>query len=336
MTICAALLLATGAQAQQPRYKQHAGRYGGNSGICLFEDGKFLLYGYATAVFGQYLFEKDYLLFYPDKPAVFTVYAHKNPALHDSTRINFVNFQDGRTWVQFNNTKAQRAFNEDANCFDAPFVYQHPGNLKTFTLLAAAPESEQLVSWEYANAKGCNDFIFLYNKPKREYEHFSAHLEQGTLKTDNGQAYTKVTQDESEDGQWKEILEWKRQYFASAAQEADKVLANKHYNTFAPDLKQYTFDNKTALYIANNAEDNEAYFRGNQYKDDRYIRLYEKILPQRESKVSHLSSAPGSIFFTVCGEGSEKSYHYNGFIKYEEDKPDGPLPTTTVPVKVTE
>ncbi|MBV7531107.1 hypothetical protein [Chitinophaga sp. sic0106] len=328
MTICAALVLATTAQAQNPRYKQHAGRYGGNSGICLFEDGKFMLYGYATAVFGQYVFEKDYLLFYPDKPPAFMVYAHKNPTLHDSSRINFVNFQDGKTWVQFNKTPAQRVFNDDANCFDAPFVYQHPTTPQEFTLVAASDEDEkQLISWQYNNSMGYNDFVFIYNKPKREYEHFSARLEKDALKTDNGQGYTKVPA--NDDNDWKEILEWKNQYLAPAATEKDIVLANKHYNTFNPDLKLYHYDSKTALYTSKNAADNEDYFRDNQYRDDRYLRMYENLTPHQQSKATSIQSAAGSIFFTACG--NEKSYHYNGFIKYKEDKPEGPLPITTVP-----
>ena len=65
----------------QERYKEISGRYGSNDGICLFEDGTFMLYGYATAVFGHYGFEKDYLLFYTDKQDLFEIYAHQDPSL---------------------------------------------------------------------------------------------------------------------------------------------------------------------------------------------------------------------------------------------------------------
>ncbi|MEN5234041.1 hypothetical protein [Sphingobacterium faecium] len=39
------------------RLKEVSGRYGSNEGICLFDDDRFLLYGYATAVFGFYKFK---------------------------------------------------------------------------------------------------------------------------------------------------------------------------------------------------------------------------------------------------------------------------------------
>jgi len=328
MNICAALLLATAAHGQDPRYQQHAGRYGGNAGICLFEDGKFMLYGYATAVFGQYLFEKDYLLFYPDQPPLFTVYAHKNPAAPGSTRINFVNFQQENTAVQLDQAAAIRVFNEDANCFDGPFVHQQPGLVRTFSLIA-----ESAVAWQYQNEKGYNDFVFIYNQRKREYENFSARLEVSNngkvLKTDMG-SFELARPDEDGQRQWKEAQQWKDQYFAPAAQQPEVVYANKHYNSFAPDLSKYKYDTASAQYISLDANENEAYFRQNQYNDNRYLRLYEKWEPRLQSKLDALPVAAGSIFFTVCGEGSEKSYHYNGFVKYEAaDK--NPLPTTTVP-----
>lgn len=322
ITMLAALLLATASMAQNPRYQQYTGRYGGNSGICLFADGKFMLYGYATTVFGKYLFEKDYLLFYPDQPSLFTVYAHRNPTLRDSTRINFVHFQDGQTWVQFDKAAALRVFNEDANCFDAPFVYQHPQPIQTFSLMTAVEDRQgsKTTVWQYNNKDGCNDFVFIYNKPKQVYENFSAHMEGNAIKLSNtSEAFTKAPLDEEERKQWQEILQWKEQYFATQAEEQDIVFANKHYNSFLPDLKNYNYEQASALYIAKNAADNEAYFRGNQYKDDRYLRKYTKLLPLQQNGSYTGPYNTGSIFFTRCGDATGKSYKYNGFVKYEEE-----------------
>ncbi|MCH5686926.1 hypothetical protein LWM68_23230 [Niabella sp. W65] len=176
-------MIASAAVAQNnaSRYRQYAGRYGGNSGICLFEDGGFMLYGYATAVFGKYIFEKDYLSFFPDQPELFEVYAHYNKALGDSTRINFAGFQEGRTFIQFNKQKPQRVFNEDANCFDAPFVYQGVQPLTSFTLSFIKEsvwrdQGKGNPSWQYEVKSNYNDFIWIFNEPKREYENFSARL----------------------------------------------------------------------------------------------------------------------------------------------------------------
>ena len=37
-----------------------------------------------------------------------------------------------------------------------------------------------------------------------------------------------------------------------------------------------------------------------------------------------------SLFFTTCGEGSEKSYKYNGFIEYEDKSEPKELLQTTI------
>ncbi len=90
------------------RYKAVCGRYGSMDGICLFDDGRFMLYGYATAVFGHYTFEKDYVLFVPDKPERFGIYAWKNKSIGDSTRLYFWGFEEGNTFVQFDKQAVKR------------------------------------------------------------------------------------------------------------------------------------------------------------------------------------------------------------------------------------
>lgn len=334
-------------QTNDMRYKKYAGRYGNTSGIGLFEDGTFLLYGYATAVFGLYHFEKDYLLFYPDQQELFQVFANNNPGLGDSTRINFIGFDRGNTYAQFDKGSILKVFNDDANCFDAPFVSQKAGQTKNFILSSLPRESEKpsmatKSAWHYHNESGYNDFIFVHNAPKREYENFSAMLcptESGeVLKLsnyggDNGYRMHKPT--EEKDKNWEEILEWKRQYDNSKKETQDLIYANKHYNTFPiPDSSQYHYDSKLNQYTNTSDQDNDAYYRENQYNDSRYLRKYIKLQPETKDnfKLSGSNLANKSIFFTVCGEGSEHSYHYNGF---EKTKDEDQEPAKTIePVKI--
>lgn len=331
------------------RYKKYAGHYGSNSGVCLFEDGTFLLYGFATGVFGTYKFEKDYLLFYPDKQELFQVFAHRNPNLNSETRINFVGFErSNKTFVQFDNDSLHKVFNDDANCFDAPFVFNKLGKIETITLSVIPQESSQeddepATSWHYLNEAQYNDFILLYNKPKREYQDFSATIspaENGdVLKLSNfggDKGYQKQKPDEDENSQWKEILDWKKQYDDSKVANQNMVYANKHYNTFPePDASKYKFNAASNEYSDTTDKDNDAYYKQNEYIDSRFLRKYIKLQAETKDKFKYTNSniANKSIFFTVCGEGSEKSYHYNGFEKEEKNKPS--LLETTAPVKVS-
>ncbi|MCX2454191.1 preprotein translocase subunit SecD [Pedobacter sp. PLR] len=348
ITLLVSLLLLNSASAQHQtkdvRYKKYAGHYGNTSGISLFEDGTYLLYGYATGVFGTYKFEKDYLLFYPDQQELFEVFAHQNPALRDSTRINFLGFErGGKTFAKFDQDSLRKVFNDDVNCLNAPFVYQKAGQTKNIILSrlpeeAAKPNVAIESSRHYHNASGYNDFILVHNAPKREYEDFSAMIIPAktgdVIKLSNyggDEGYPK--QNKEEQARWKEILEWKSQYDQSKGVKKNEVYANKHYNTFPePDSSKYHYDSRSNQYTDSSDQENSAYYKQNQYNDPRYLRKYIKLQPETKLKFSESNLANKSIFFSVCGEGSEHSYHYKGFEKYEEENPQ--MPQNIEPVKI--
>ncbi|TWF32556.1 hypothetical protein FHW36_11583 [Chitinophaga polysaccharea] len=336
MTVCAQ------NNSKDTRYKRYTGKYGGNSGICLFEDGQFLMYGYATMVFGTYRFEKDYLLFTPDKPDIFEVYAHRHPNYGDSVRINFVGFQQGKTFLQFDNDIAHPVFNENANCFDPPYVYEAARGPRAFTLAAILPEArwnreDAGISWTYQVNKDFNDFILVHNEPKRQYENFSGMVRKNedgeTLQLSNYGGKEGYQKNEPADNdEWQRVLTMKQEYEASKQGNADTGYANRHYHAFPEvDLANYTFDPASNQYISKQAADNEQYFRSNQYNDDRYLRKYVKIQPvtKRDNEFDAGKAATGSIFYTACG--SEKSYHYNGYVKYDDVAADVAPIVTTAP-----
>lgn len=353
LALAAALFFSMTLSAQKnspdARYRQYAGRYGSNSGVCLFEDGKFLMYGYATAVFGNYTFEKDYLLFYPDRQELFQVYAHRNKGIGDSVRIQFAGFERGTTYVQFDKDSIRQVFNDDANCFDAPYVHQATGAPAIITLSNKLGETgwyrgQPNNSWRFPIAKGFNDLILVYNEPRREYEDFSAMLvttKEGTILRlsnyggDGG--YGKQTPDNEEQKQWQEVLTRKEQYDEVKAAGTDTVYANKHYRMFpAPDELNYTFDAATNQYISKHAAENEDYFRQEQYKDDRYLKKYIRLQPDNKDSIRFAAGevAAGSIFFTTCGEGAERSYHYDGYQVYPDLEEQTGAPVTTEPAPV--
>ncbi|MCZ4244263.1 preprotein translocase subunit SecD [Pedobacter punctiformis] len=338
IALCAVSFFITYGFAQQNnkdlRYKQLSGRYGSTTeGIYLFDDGKFLLYGYATAIFGNYGFEKDYLLFSPDKPKLFEVYAYQNKSMANGTRVNFSGFdRGGKTFVQFEGESIKRVFNKDANCFDGPFVYEakkKPKNMVLSILEEAQWSGEKInYSWLYNNDKGYNDFILIYNKPTHYYENFkgmiSALKDKTVLKLAGylGNKDFLKQQSNEDQQQWLEVLEWKKQYYISKDRVEDVLFVNKHYNSFTPpDSLNYVYNEASNEYISKHAAENEEYYRQNQYNADHYLRKYVKLEPvtKGNARFSENDVSTSSIFYTVCGEGSEKSYHYNGYQKYPEE-----------------
>lgn len=319
--ICIIVMNTASAQQQSKdlRYKKYAGRYGNTSGISLFEDGTFLLYGYATGVFGRYHFEKDYLLFYPDQQELFEVFAHQNPALGDSTRMNFIGFESGsKTFAQFNQDSLQQVFNDDANCFNGPFIHQKVGKTNNLILSSlpaanAKPSAAANTSWHYGNKSGYNDFILIHNPPKREYENFSAMLssEAGAelIKLSNyggDKGYRKQKPDQEEQAQWKEFLEWKSQYDQSKGIQKNQLYANKQGKIFHEIVNsKYHYEAKTNQYRAIQDQTNDADDPQNQYNDPRYLRKYGKLQPETKNKFEGIKAAQKSIFFSVCEKDTE-------------------------------
>lgn len=340
---CQILLLAVSGFAQKmsknPRYQELSGCYGKSTeGICLFDDGKFLLYGYATAIFGTYVFEKDYLLFYPDKSELFEVYAHQNKSIGTQSRIDFKGFdRAAETFVQFEADSIKSVFNKGANCFDAPFVLTRRNKVSSITL------SNKNTSWTYQIDKSFNDLALIYNEPGRYAEHFS-----GMISTDENEKLLKLSaifgekgfkkqRTDKSEGQWRDIMQLKSEYDLSKKNTGDFVFANKHYHPFpAPAAGNYQYDKASNQYISKKVKENEAYYRQNQYNDPRYLRKYVKLSPKTKGKFSGLkdSISSSSIFYTVCGTGVEKSYHYEGYQKYREDSRPVPIPTTMPPVPI--
>ena len=349
MLTCLFLMATASAQQQDlndPRYKKYAGRYGSSSGISLFEDGTYLLYGYATAVFGTYRFENDQLLFSADREELFEVFAHYNPSLAKHIRINFVGFErGGRTFAKLGNDSIKPVFNEDANCFSSPFVYLNPGKMQHFALVVTPPEFSRSNApsntfWTYINQTGYNDFIFVHHAAKRENQDFAAMVsttEKGeVIKLSNyggEQGYLKQ-KDDKDNQNWKEILELKKHYDQDKRVKNNIIYANQHYNTFnAPEAASYRYDKKQNLYISRQAKENKIYYMQNQYNDPSYLRQYQRLAPQSKDKFNHDTIKLGkSLFFTVCGEGSELSYHYSGFTEYKISQQQGPV--ILQPVKI--
>lgn len=318
------------------RYKEVAGRYGGNDGICLFEDGSYMLYGYATAIFGTYTFEKDHINFDPDKQELFMIFGSQNPTIGNSARMFFSGFERDGTAVQFDQEKPQAVFNDDANCFASPYVYETKKKPSQITLSDFIDgiwhQSKFDIPKEY------NDLAIVHNEPSRYEENFMGMVKsEGKSKVLNISMYDRnfrKNEKEENDNNWREILEMKSEYYQAKASNKNGIFFNKHYHNFpTPEISTYSLDKKTNQFISKNAKDNEAYFRNDQYNDNRYLRKYLKVEGQTNinRNLNKDNISPESLFFTTCGEGSEKSYKYKGIIEYEDkSEPEKLQQTTTV------
>lgn len=328
------ILMVTNSKAQQVTHyfpsgkdkaKTISGQYGGNSGICLFEDGKFLLYGYATSVFGSYVFEKDYLLFYPDEAPLFQLYGRHNANFKDSTRFNLAGFESGKTYVQFDNDSTHRVFNDKANCFSPPFVHQESKPVQSLKFIVQNQYMEDDSTYQvfqYTNEGKFNDFIAAYNKPQRARQNFSAflYLAEGNklairLSNYGGErGFLRENQDGSNQEHWHEILTMKKDYDRANYIDPLAIFSNAYYTLFYPDLEQYVLDTVNNRYVSKFASDNEAYFAGNPEQDDRYLNKYirQNLLLLKDEQFDPSKLSITSLFFSRCEESEKPDHDENG------------------------
>lgn len=305
--------IATG----KDRSKTISGQYGDLSGICLFEDGKFMLYGYATMVFGSYVFEKDYLLFYPDQLPQFQLYACHNPTLGDEVSVNFRGFEEGKAFVQFGDDSMKPVFNDGANCFDFPYIYEqsHPMPQLKFTVQYEGFDAGPVYqTFRYQNDQRFNDFIAIYNKPQRARANFGAYLyltedKKLAISLSNyggRKGFLRENQADPTQKRWLEILAMKNEYDRAGSIVPTAIFSNAAYNISYPELEEYNFDKATNQYISKSAEDND------QERDqgDRYLRQYTKEpLVPKQDKFDTKATAAASLFFASCDKPDESYNH---------------------------
>ncbi|MGN7820432.1 hypothetical protein ACTJJB_09875 [Chitinophaga sp. 22536] len=320
-------LTSDGASAQSI-----AGRYGGvQDGICIFDNGRYFLYGYATFAPGTYHVEKDRVRFVPDKPAnTFMVFARENKDLHDSVRMCFNGFERGETFLQLDNEKTRRVFNEGANCFNPPYVYEGAAVPSQITFSHVTDDYGVLKTDKntevYRPGKKLNDFVFLYQKPSRYQQPFVGVI---TKEDDVTLLQTSLTSRKfPRDPDDKEIEEMKAQ-LGNAEEKAEDVLyANRFYKLLTDiDTSEYVYDPGAGQYTAHGTKPGE---QAEEYTDVRILYKYELVMPvSKDFRKPEKTNLP-SVFFTSC-EDPEKSYRYKPLDK-PSTPPDRPLPTTTAPV----
>lgn len=314
------LAICSNAMSQTTKInKDYIGRYGSSDGICIFEDGKFLLYGYATMVFGNYKLDGSKIEFRPYRRDLFEFYGNRNPQLENGkTRWHFVGFERGNTFVKFDEDSVQRVFNVGANCFSSPFIHNHDETVKAITLIEEKEgfDGNSYLNWQFTNAD-CNDFIIVYNEVKYENEDFFGTIEDGVLRISNygGDSGYKKHQDDHE---WDDIISMKKEYENYQGND-QAVYANREFANFQMDSSRYTLELSTNQYMVADTTINAAYYKDSPYQDDRILRKFDKM--ERKSASNKVLESNGiahsTIFYTTC-EDVENSYRYKSEYESEE------------------
>ena len=95
------------------------------SGIMLFPNKTFAAWTYMTVIRGYYQKRPDgvYLL-KPQREPLFLVYGYYNDSIgKNKVRIRFVNFEEGKNYIQYESGKTYSVFNDHPNCFSHEYIH---------------------------------------------------------------------------------------------------------------------------------------------------------------------------------------------------------------------
>ena len=292
-------------------------------GIALFKDSSFLIFGYATLVYGNYHKKGDIYHFITQKFPLFEVYGHYNPQLKDTCRMMFNNFEDDFILVQFNNEPVRRVFNKEPNCFTFPYVYDH-NNIPEKIKLTHVPGVEywntdsNTKEWTYLNKNKYNEFVLGFTKGRREGMDFPGKItlkngvEMLTLDPWADEPLKNISASVDEEN-WKDLFETKEEIDKQKTQSRDTLFFNKHYSLFEDRIHyQVKLDSlNNEWYPVGVPEQSEEWYQQEPFKDFRRVRLFEKMIPAKTAATqSKYNGDYAEIFFTECGNG--ESYEYEG------------------------
>ena len=152
------------------------------SGIMLFPNNTFAAWTYMTVIRGYYQKRPDgvYLL-KPQREPLFLVYGYHNDSIgKDKVRIRFVNFEEGKNYIQYESGKTYSVFNDHPNCFSHEYIHtfdrKEVGNTLTLIHHIGYYDEEVFYLFEGEGIKNTlqfdlgayNDFLISYDKLSRE------------------------------------------------------------------------------------------------------------------------------------------------------------------------
>ncbi|WP_128755228.1 hypothetical protein [Aquimarina sediminis] len=273
---------------------------GGNH-LFVLENGKFVITYFGGVQVGEWsLTSNTTILFTPDiKKNEFELYGRYNKNIGNTVRISFEGFEEASSFISLKKTKddkhiMKKVFNENANCFNYPYVKNFRSTTETISFMVLKEEMETLI-YDF-NTKGFNDFIAFFCKNEDEAYPFYATFKHNRLYLDeNGYSTKQQLPKEGED------IDFIRRV-ASKNASNKTILCNPSYHLFEGNINEnHIFDKEKGAYI-----NPQCYIEGDEFMDkEEFFENMEIIYEYEALKISlskyhefRVDNTP--IFITNC------------------------------------
>ena len=292
---------------------------GSTAGICVYDDGTFALFGYATLVWGKYTIENEKISFIPNVPKqAFSVLGRENKSISNGMIITVGSEfrRSGPIQIQFDSAKVLNLFDENFPKGASHYTTKTIDKAKTLTL---SQNSENTSLENNTNTfqlpAQCNEFILFMYRTSSEQRPF-----EGSFATEDGKQVLQSRWGQFEKQPQGKDPEWET-YLAESkvAGEKMKNTATFYFNDQFKSAtgsnylteKQSTFDVRNYVLDkgSNKLIHKEIYKKGKDYSkavaedyhDERYMLSYQEIPIAKATKTESgkVQVAPRALFINA-------------------------------------
>ncbi|WP_136666744.1 hypothetical protein [Flavobacterium sp. H122] len=271
---------------------------GSTSGIYIFEDNTFALYGYATLVFGEYKIQNNSIDFIPFKPEQpFTILGRENKSVKKGIKLTFESsfIEYDSIFVKFDKKNPINLLESNIEKGKPYYITNLDYKPSLITLIQNKENSENnndSNTYSFNINPNYNDFLLFYNVSKRESEPFSGKImsknKQTVLVCDWGN-FKKENKEEAEMLTF--LNQYKKEYQKSKTQNEfhfnDRLKKATGYNHLSErenifSIDNYILDASSNKYIRKDIYKKQKKYLNEKvtdYHDESIILKYDKINP---------------------------------------------------------
>lgn len=306
------------AQQENLMTKPASGKYtqGSTSGIYIYDDGTFALFGYATLILGNYIIKNNQIAFTPNTPKqAFAILGRENKAIKKGIKLTLGTafIIDGPTYVKFDDGTLMNIFDKHFISGQPSYTTTLPYHPKIISLAQNTPNSLYRYNTNTFSLEGkYNDFLLYYYRASSPQQPFIA-----SFATENGKSILQSRwgsfekQTGERDEEWETFLAKNKKqdeennnltvfYFNDQLKSATGF---DHLSEASPvfDINNYVLDQASNKFIRK-----DIYKKGTDYlnavvanyHDESYILSYNKIPISKEilTDFDKIKIAPKALF----------------------------------------
>ncbi|KUY20158.1 hypothetical protein BAZ12_09230 [Elizabethkingia miricola] len=284
---------------------------GGGTSFIIKQDNTFLVVAMGTLIKGTWGIDKNIMTLTPKNPdAPFYLYARKNPDIKGGMRL-MISGNDSANDIYMGTfpNKMKRLFNEEANCFDYPYVHQSKELPKILTFIDRTKsdnpyQAQAQNMMQHFQTAGYNDFIVQYMSPNLYHNPFRFEIKKEGLKSlfDTDSKIIKK-QNLKEFFKNEKELQFLEDSF-DMAYNTDSKLVNYAYNTNDDmsekiDIAQYKYDPVRNVYVNPYAPSKSLNYKSDDFHYTDVLMKFDRIKSENKT-VPDFKPLSGSVFVAKC------------------------------------